>query len=67
MSINTYNYSFIYRNKERLFVNIYTFHSQKKGCIIIMKNVNNKDRLQIFKINNLISNIIANVEKYIHI
>jgi len=34
----------------------------KNGCTIIMKRVNNKDRLQIYKNNNLIANIFANDE-----
>jgi len=41
---------------------ISTYFILKNGCAIIMKGINNKDRLQIFKNNNLISNIIANDE-----
>jgi len=39
---------------------ISTHFTLKKGCTIIMKGINNKDRLQIFKNNNRITNIIAN-------
>jgi len=41
---------------------ISTYFILKNGCAIIMKSINNKDRIQIFKNNNLISNIIANDE-----
>ena len=41
--------------------NLISTHSiLKNGCSIIMKRVNNKDRLQIYKNNKLIANIFAN-------
>ena len=53
---------FILRVKYSKQSNFPSFNILKNGCTMIMKRVNSKDRLQIYKNNNLIANIFANDE-----
>ena len=51
---------FILRVKYSKQSNFPSFNILKNGCTMIMKRVNSKDRLQIYKNNKLIANIFAN-------
>jgi len=70
-NVGTYNGKF--KNKDFILSNVYyasniqnnlisTHSILKNRCTIIMKRINSKDRLQIYKNNNLIANIFANDE-----
>ena len=53
---------FILRVKYSKQSNFPSFNILKNGCTMIMKRVNSKDRLQIYKNNKLIANIFVNDE-----